>query len=69
MPCVCFRARGWRSVDRNNFIIFHEIHPELAHLRFRRVSGFPNHVIFYFVHADAIEVLRILHGAQDLDAV
>jgi toxin ParE1/3/4 len=41
--------------------------PELANLRFRRVKGFPNHVMFYLEHSDAIEVVRILHGARDLD--
>ncbi len=41
--------------------------PELAHLRFRRVKGFPNHVIFYIDHKHAIEVVRILHGARDVD--
>jgi len=46
---------------------FESDHPELANLRFRRVNGFPNHVIFYFEHTAAIEVVRILHGARDLD--
>lgn len=46
---------------------FQSEHPELANLRFRRVKGFPNHVIFYFEHKDAIEVVRILHGARDLE--
>ena len=31
---------------------------ELANLRSRRVHGFPNHVIFYFEHSDAIEVVH-----------
>src|SRR5687768_11846482 len=43
-------------------------HPQLANLRFRRVKGFPKHMIFYIEHANAIEVVRILHGARDLDA-
>lgn len=47
---------------------FESTHPDLANLRFRRVKGFPNHVIFYVQHKDAIEVVRILHGARDLDA-
>ena len=46
---------------------FESDHPELANLWFRRVTGFPNHVIFYVEHKDAIEVVRILHGARDLD--
>ncbi|MFW6171341.1 MAG: type II toxin-antitoxin system RelE/ParE family toxin [Planctomycetota bacterium] len=32
------------------------------------MKGFPNHVIFYIEHSSAIDVVRILHGAQDLDA-
>lgn len=47
---------------------FESDHPALANLRFRRIKGFPNHVIFYVEHKDAIEVVRILHGAQDLEA-
>ena len=33
-----------------------------------RVKGFPSHLIFCVEHKDAIEVVRILHGARDLDA-
>jgi toxin ParE1/3/4 len=47
---------------------FESDHPELANLRFRRVKGFPNHVVFYVEHSNAIEVVRILYGARDLDA-
>lgn len=47
---------------------FESEHPGLENLRFRRVRGFPNHVIFYIEHNNAIEVVRILHGAQDLDS-
>jgi toxin ParE1/3/4 len=43
-------------------------HPDLADLRFRRVKGFPKHLIFYIERKDAIEVLRILHGAQNLES-
>lgn len=46
---------------------FESDHPEVANLRFRRVKGFPNHVIFYIEHTNAIEVVRILYGARDLD--
>jgi toxin ParE1/3/4 len=47
---------------------FESDHPELANLRCRRAKGFPNHVIFYVDHTAAIEVVRILHGARDLDS-
>lgn len=42
-------------------------HPQLKNLRACRVLGFPKHVVFYFELAGAIEVIRILHGARDLD--
>ena len=29
-------------------------------------QGFPNHLIFYKVSGDNIEVIRFLHGARDL---
>jgi toxin ParE1/3/4 len=47
---------------------FNSTLPELANLRFRRVQGFPNHIVFFFEKNEAIEVVRILHGAQDLDS-
>lgn len=47
---------------------FNSARSELADLRCRRVQGFPNHVLFYVLHEDAIEIVRVLHGARDLDA-
>ena len=46
---------------------FESRRPELVNLRFRGVSGFPNHFVFFVEHKDAIEVVRILHGSRDLD--
>lgn len=46
---------------------FDSDHAELSDLRFRRVEGFPSHLIFYIERQTAIEVVRILHGARDLD--
>jgi len=48
--------------------VFSSNHPEFDNLRVWRVKGFSNHIIFYFEHPDAIEVIRILHGARDIDA-
>lgn len=42
--------------------------PELAEMRVWRVDGFPNHLIFYLRHASAIEIVRILPGAMDIEA-
>jgi toxin ParE1/3/4 len=35
-------------------------------LRVLGVHGFPNHLIFYRVRPDEIEVIRVCHGARDL---
>jgi plasmid stabilization system protein ParE len=45
---------------------FESLQPELSAMFFRRVKGFPNHFIFFFEHKGAIEVVRILHGAQEI---
>jgi len=42
--------------------------PGLEGIRFHRIKGFPNHLVFYRAHQDAIEVIRVLHGARNLDA-
>ena len=42
--------------------------PGLANLRTSRVKGFPNHVIFYIEHSNTIEIVRVLHGARDIEA-
>jgi toxin ParE1/3/4 len=40
-----------------------------AGVRFRRVSGFGEHLMFYQAGSDVIEIVRVLHGKQDIDAV
>ncbi len=47
------RARGFRA-------------SELRGLRSRPVSGFGSWLVFYRVEGDAIEVVRVLHGARNL---
>ena len=41
--------------------------PRLKGIRVLRVKKFPNHLAFYFAREHGIEVVRVLHGAQDLD--
>jgi toxin ParE1/3/4 len=41
--------------------------PRLAGLRVWRIDGFPNHLIFYRLVAGGIEIVRVLHGARDID--
>ena len=39
--------------------------PMMKDARIRRVKNFPNHLIFYRIEADRIEILRVIHGARD----
>jgi toxin ParE1/3/4 len=41
--------------------------PRLEGLRVRRIQGFEKHLIFYRAVADGIEIVRVLHGARDID--
>ncbi len=43
--------------------------PRLAGLHVWRVQGFEKHLIFYRHAADAIEIIRVLHGARDVESV
>jgi toxin ParE1/3/4 len=40
----------------------------LGGLRVFRIKGFPNHLTFYLERQDGIEIVRVVHGARDLDA-
>jgi toxin ParE1/3/4 len=41
--------------------------PRLAGLRVSRIQGFENHLIFYLPTDGGIDVVRIFHGARDID--
>jgi len=43
--------------------------PRLAGLRVWRIDGFPDHLLFYRPVEGGIEIIRVLHGARDVDAV
>ena len=43
--------------------------PRLAELRVWRVEGFEKHLIFYRPTQGGIEIVRVLHGARDIDSV
>jgi toxin ParE1/3/4 len=45
------------------------INPRLAELRVWRIAGFEKHLVFYRPTADGIEIVRVLHGARDIDSV
>jgi toxin ParE1/3/4 len=43
--------------------------PGLAGMRFFPVTKFRNHLLFYRPIESGIELVRVLHGARDLDAL
>ena len=43
--------------------------PRLAGLRVWRIEGFPKYLIFYRLVTGGIEIVRVLHGARDIDRV
>jgi toxin ParE1/3/4 len=43
--------------------------PRLAGLRWAKVRGFPNHLIFFRTEAGSLIVMRVLHGARDLEGL
>jgi len=43
--------------------------PRLSGLRQWRVKGFESYLIFYRPIPEGIEVLRVLHGARDIDRI
>jgi toxin ParE1/3/4 len=43
--------------------------PRLTGLRVWRIEGFEKHLIFYRTSADGIEIIRVIHGARDIDSV
>ena len=42
---------------------------ELRGTRWLPVAGFPMHLVFYRFREDQIRVLRVVHGARDLEAL
>jgi toxin ParE1/3/4 len=43
--------------------------PQLAELRCWPIRGFEKHLIFYLPKPDGIEVIRVLHGSRDIQAI
>ena len=41
----------------------------LAGMRRVRVKGFENYLLFYLHHEIGIDVIRVLHGARDIDSL
>jgi toxin ParE1/3/4 len=43
--------------------------PKLAGLRSWPIKGFENYLIFYLKTDTGIDIVRVLHGARDLDGI
>ena len=43
--------------------------PQAADLRMWPIPGFENRIIFYRSNKNSIEIVRILHGARDLQSI
>lgn len=43
--------------------------PRLAGMRIWRVENFEKHLIFYRPAGDDLEIVRVLHGARDIDRI
>lgn len=44
-------------------------HPKLKDLRSWPIGGYRNYLIFYLTLRNGIDVLRIIHGARDVDRI
>ncbi len=62
---------GLLQISRNPEIgsLRHSNNATLAGVRYWPVPSFENHLIFYRVTPEAVDVLRVLHGARDLFAL
>lgn len=43
--------------------------PKLAGIRQQAIKGFKHYLIFYRVIDSDVEILRVIHGARDLEAI
>jgi toxin ParE1/3/4 len=42
---------------------------ELRNIRRVSISGFPKHLVYYKIWDDEVLILRVLHGARDLESL
>lgn len=43
--------------------------PEAAGIRMWSIRGFENYVVFYRPIEDAVDIVRVIHGARDIQAI
>ncbi|BBD66128.1 plasmid stabilization system [Nostoc commune NIES-4072] len=44
-------------------------HPNLAEIRQISIKGFQRYLIFYRITESAIDILRVIHGARDIELI
>ncbi|HEX3355708.1 MAG TPA: type II toxin-antitoxin system RelE/ParE family toxin [Tepidisphaeraceae bacterium] len=49
--------------------IYEFSNPRLGGIRKRAVRGFRNHLVFYRIDSNKVEIIRVLHGARDIPAI
>jgi toxin ParE1/3/4 len=50
-------------------VLYHSGIAGLKGLRRLPVKGFENYLLFYLPHRNGIDVIRVLHGARDIDSL
>ncbi len=59
----------WLSINSGAGAIYGFEHALATDVRAWRVQRFKNHLIFYREVSRGIQVVRVLHGARDIDAI
>ncbi|MFN5872426.1 MAG: type II toxin-antitoxin system RelE/ParE family toxin [Aphanizomenon sp.] len=44
-------------------------HPNLANIRQQSIKGFRKYLIFYRITESEIDILRVIHGARDIETI
>lgn len=44
-------------------------HPKLAIIRQVAIKGFRKYLIFYYLTENGVEILRVIHGVRDIEAI
>jgi toxin ParE1/3/4 len=44
-------------------------HPQLIDIRQQAIEGFRKYVIFYRLTDSEVEIIRVIHGARDIEAI
>lgn len=44
-------------------------HPQLRDVRQQAIEGFRKHIIFYRLTDSEVEIVRVIHGKRDIEAI